>query len=209
MDLALFDFDGTVTERDPSKGKDSFSGFVRFAVRPSRKAVGAVLLGPVLLGYRLRWISASRARRAVVMVAFRGESAGRVRQLGLQFATEALPPSMRQRALERIRWHQDRGDEVVVVSAALDVYLRPLCQTIGVHCICTELDERGGVLTGRYRGRDCCGFEKARRAAERFPPERYSLIWGYGDTAEDREMLDLAHRRFYRWREVRCANGMT
>jgi len=129
MDLALFDFDGTVTERDPSKGKDSFSGFVRFAVRPSRKAVGAVLLGPVLLGYRLRWISASRARRAVVMVAFRGESAGRVRQLGLQFATEALPPSMRQRALERIRWHQDRGDEVVVVSAALDVYLRPLCQT--------------------------------------------------------------------------------
>jgi hypothetical protein len=33
------------------------------------------------------------------------------------------------------------------------------------------------------------GEEKARRAAERFPLERYSVIYAYGDTLEDRAML--------------------
>lgn len=32
------------------------------------------------------------------------------------------------------------------------------------------------------------------------------LIYAYGDTVEDREMLDLAHRKYYRWREVDSRN---
>ena len=59
MDLALFDFDGTIT-RD-----DTFSSFDRFAVRPTRKVVGGVLLIPVVAGYRLHVVSASRTRPMV------------------------------------------------------------------------------------------------------------------------------------------------
>jgi hypothetical protein len=54
MDLALFDFDGTITTAD------TFAGFLRFAVRPGRMAVGVVLLSPVIVGYRLK-----ESRRAV------------------------------------------------------------------------------------------------------------------------------------------------
>jgi phosphatidylglycerophosphatase C len=209
MDLALFDFDGTITVSDPFSGGDSFSHFVRLAVRPTRMIVGRALLGPVVLAYRLRWVSASRARRAVVRVGFRGDSALRVRQLGVKYATEVLPLAVRPRALDRIRWHQDRGHDVVVVSAALDVYLRPWCQALRVHCVCTELEERNGLLTGTYRDGDCTGGEKVRRTVKRFPPERYSMIYAYGDTAEDREMLDLAHRKYYRWREIDSTNETT
>ena len=196
MNLALFDFDGRITR------SDTFSRFIRFAVRPSRIAAGRVLLGPVVLGYRLHLISASQARRAVARFGFRGEHTGTVRRLGIEYATNVLPGTVRRGALKRIAWHTRQGDEVVVVSASLGVYVRPWCEGLGVHSICTELEEQDGRLTGRYRCGDCTGAEKLRRILAEFPPDRYSLIYGYGDTEEDREMLELAHRKYYRWREI-------
>lgn len=32
-----------------------------------------------------------------------------------------------------------------------------------------------------------------------FPAEKYQRIYAYGDTAEDRELLALAHEPYYRW----------
>ena len=31
---------------------------------------------------------------------------------------------------------------------------------------------------------------------------RYTQVYAYGDTSEDREMLALAHRKYFRWRDV-------
>lgn len=44
MDLALFDFDGTITT------KGTYPGFVSFAVPPVRKVVGGIMLSPLLIG---------------------------------------------------------------------------------------------------------------------------------------------------------------
>ena len=91
---------------------------------------------------------------------------------------------------------------MVIVSASLDVYLDPWCEAIGVERICTELDVRNGRLTGRYRQGDCSGQAKVRRIREQYDLSQYSVIYAYGDTSEDREMLELAHRRYCRWAEV-------
>jgi phosphatidylglycerophosphatase C len=196
MNLALFDFDGTITV------SDTFTDFLRFATHPRRIAVGGVLLGPVGIGYRCGLISAATARPVYSRYAFRGERASAVRKLGRRYAADVLPPRLRRRALDRIHWHQQQGDTVVVVSASLDVYLRPLCRELGVRVICSELEERGGRLTGRYVHGDCSGAGKARRILAELEIDRYPVVYGYGDTAEDLEMLALAHRRYYRWREV-------
>ena len=57
-------------------------------------------------------------------------------------------------------------------------------------------------MHGRYVRGDCSGAEKAHRVVKRFDPHDYAVIYAYGDTDEDRQMLELAHRRFYRGREV-------
>lgn len=57
------------------------------------------------------------------------------------------------------------------------------------------------MLTGRYLGAQCMGEEKARRVRERVDLSAYPLVYAYGDTKEDRELLELAHRRVYRWQE--------
>jgi phosphatidylglycerophosphatase C len=201
MNLALFDFDGTITT------SDTFTPFIRLAATPGRMLAGSVLLGPLALGYRLGAVSASRARPAVARVAFRGASAADVRCLGRKYAADVLPGTLRQRALERVARHQEQGDDVVVVSASLDVYLRPWCESRGLGCICTELEELNGRLTGRYRHGDCSGAEKVRQIRERYALERYAQVYAYGDTSEDREMLALAHRRYYRWQEIADWNG--
>ena len=196
MNLALFDFDGTITNRD------TFSSFLRFAVRKHRIVLGALPLSPVAFCYRLGLIAAHQARPIVSRVGFQGEPVDSIRRVGRRYAAEVLPGVVRKQALERIQWHQGQGDTVVVVSASLDVYLSPWCDGVGVKLICTELEERDGRLTGRYCNGDCSGPAKVRRILERYDLSRYAVIYAYGDTSDDREMLELAHRKFYRWREI-------
>jgi hypothetical protein len=94
----------------------------------------------------------------------------------------------------------DRRDDQRI--GYLDVYLQPWCDSIGVELVCTELEDRDGRLTGRYRHGDCSGPAKVRRILSRYDLSRYPVIYAYGDTSDDREMLELAHRKFYRWREI-------
>jgi HAD superfamily hydrolase (TIGR01490 family) len=203
MNLALFDFDGTVTR------SDTWTPFMRLAVRPTRMLLAQVLLGPVVVGYRVGMVSASRGRQAAARVGFQGEDAAAVRRIGVRYATGVLPGTIRQSALDRIEWHRRQGDEVVIVSASLDVYLLPWCEGYGLDCICTTLEEHGGRLTGKYVEGDCAGAEKARRIQLRYELPRYEVIYGYGDSAEDRPMLELAHKKYYRWKEIATWNEVT
>ena len=194
--LALFDFDGTIT------WSDTWTPFMRTATRPWRLAAGRVVLAPVFVGYRLGFISASRGRRLAARVAYTGEAAADIRRRGSDYAARVLPDRVRPAALERIEWHRSRGDDVVVVSGSLDVYLKPWCEERGLACICTTLEERDGRLTGRYVDGDCSGAEKVRRVLQRYDVSRYELVYAYGDSAEDKDLIELAHRKSYRWNEI-------
>ena len=195
MNLALFDFDGTITHAD------TFRPFIDFAVSRRRLKVGGLLLGPVLVAHRLGFVRASKLRALVTFCGFRGRLAAELDALGARYA-RGFEHVVRPEALARIRWHRERGDRVVVVSASLKPYLRAWCEALGLDLICTELESRRGVLTGRYLGGDCTGAEKARRVRARYDLGRYPIIYAYGDTHEDRELLDLASKRYFRWREV-------
>jgi phosphatidylglycerophosphatase C len=195
MNLALFDFDGTITHTD------TFRPFIDFAVSPRRRRFGTLLLGPVIAAYGLGYVPASRLRALVVFCGFRGRREAELDALGARYA-RTFEHVVRPEALARIRWHRDRGDRVVVVSASLRPYLRAWCEALGLDLVCTELESRRGVLTGSYLGGDCTGAEKARRVRARYDLARYPVIYAYGDTHEDRELLGLASKRYFRWREV-------
>lgn len=68
--------------------------------------------------------------------------------------------------------------------------------------ICTELESKDGVLTGRYRHGDCTGGEKLRRVRERYDIQKFPVVYAYGDTKEDLEMMSIAHKKFFCWQEV-------
>ena len=196
MNLALFDFDGTITTRG------MFPDFVRLAVPRRRLVLGKVLLAPLIAGYKLGLVSGSVVRAAIVRFGFSGLRLAVVETHGLHFAQSAIAPVLRPEALERINWHKSQGDTIVVVSGALDVYLRHWCNANQLALVCSSLEHRHGVLTGRYQGPQCVLDEKARRVREAYDLSSYSCIYAYGDTREDLGLLSLAHERYYRWQQV-------
>jgi phosphatidylglycerophosphatase C len=202
MNLALFDFDGTITSND------TWTPFMRFAVPWPRMLAGLVLLAPVIVAYRLALLSASKGRQIAMRVGFQGTEAAAVRRSGAEYAKKVLPATVRQAALERIEWHRVQRDDVVVVSGSLDVYLGPWCEQFGLDYICTTLEERRGRLTGRCVDGDCSGAEKVRRILQRYDLGRYPLVYAYGDSGEDREMIELAHKKYYRWKEIASWNDV-
>jgi HAD superfamily hydrolase (TIGR01490 family) len=197
--LALFDFDGTITTRE------TMADFMYHAVPRRRQAWGKLLLAPCVAGYRLGLVSGVAVRAAVVRVGFAGMPVGVLRRRGERFAAAVLPELLRAQAMERIRWHQRQGDTTVVVSGGLDAYLAPWCRAHGLALICSALEQREGRLTGRYLGAQCVGEEKARRVRAAYRLDGHERIFAYGDTHEDLPLLALAHHRFYRGRALPVA----
>ena len=111
---------------------------------------------------------------------------------GTRYAARLLP-RLRPDGLERVRWHQQRGDRVVLVSASLGVYLRPLADELGLDGVeAVELVvDADGLLTGAMIGPNCRGPEKVVRL------DGGNELWAYGDSTGDDELLaaaDHAHR---------------
>ncbi|WP_199097930.1 HAD family hydrolase [Dyella sp. ASV21] len=196
MNLALFDFDGTITHTE------MFRPFIEFAVPRRRRLVSTAVLGPMVLGYKFGLVSSNLMRYCAVRAGFTGVPAAQADELGRRFAHEVLPGVLRENALERIRWHKAQGDRVVVVSGGLDIYLRHWCRQHGLELICSELEIRDGRLTGGYRGDQCVSAEKPRRVKATLDVAAYPVVYAYGDTKEDLDLLQLAHHRYYQWQEL-------
>ena len=129
MNLALFDFDGTITDRE------TMPDFMQAAVRPGRLARGKGGLLPLILGYRGKLVPGSVIRAVICRFGFWRVPVRELQMHGERFAVEYLPARLRPEAMARIEWHKSRGDTVVVVSGGLDVYLRHWCRDHGVELL--------------------------------------------------------------------------
>ena len=201
MAIALFDFDGTITTHE------TMPDFLRRSISRRRLLVGWLLLAPLVLGYKLRVISGTLVRRAIVRFGYSGVPASAVAAFGRDFAQNYLPKVLRPEAMQRIAWHRAQGHKVVVVSGGLDVYLAPWCDAQGLELLCSSLQRRNGVLTGHYEGQQCVLEEKARRVRERYDLQAFAEVYAYGDTPEDRDLLGIATKKYYQWQEVGAAGG--
>lgn len=200
--VAAFDFDGTLC------AGDSLLRFVGRGAGRRRLAQALLLHGPrIALATIARVGSRDAAKAAFVGTAMRGLDAGHVARAGESFAAE-LYGRLRPAAVERIRWHQGRGDEVVMISASLHVYLDPLARRLGIDAVlATALEvSTEGRLTGRLEGANVRAAEKVRRLQE-WLQGAICEIWAYGDSAGDRELLSEADHGFLirrgRWSELR------
>lgn len=191
MDLALFDFDGTITDRE------TMPGFVRAAVRPTRLKVGMVALAPLIIGYKYRVVPGTVVRAAICWFGFRGVPATELERQGAQFAQSVLPGTLRPEAMARLAWHKARGDRVVVVSGGLDVYLSHWAASHGLELLCSSLEQHEGRLTGFYNGAQCVRDEKVRRVKALCSTQGFGKVYAYGDTPEDHAMLAMADEAYY------------
>ncbi|KXO12968.1 Phosphoserine phosphatase [Moritella sp. JT01] len=196
MNIAFFDFDGTITN------EDAFTKFIFYATPKYRLISGMVLLSPVIFLHKIGLFPAAKIRPLLAKFAFWNRSEKSVFELGKKFALEYLPSVLRQTAMEQINWHKTRGDKIVVVSASLNPYLYFWCLQHNIELICSELESKGAVLTGNYVHGDCGGDNKVSLINHHIDLSKFDSVFAYGDTKEDLPMLELAQTKFYQWREV-------
>ena len=189
--LALFDFDGTITKRD------AYGVFVAKAVPRWRLSLALFFTWPLIIAYRYGWLSGVRGRAIVAWVGFYRARCVTVEAVARHVATVDIPALVRPEIWAKLRDHLAQGDQVAVVSGSFDLYLRPWCEAHGLHLFCSSLERSGGRFTGRYAGFQCVGAEKVRRVREHFDLAQFAEIYAYGDTPDDRELLALAHRKFH------------
>ena len=195
MQLALFDFDNTLTDCD------GYSRFLRRIATTQQLAQARWTIGPWLLGYRLGLVSAQRIRARATRVAMAGRDAAEIANHASAYARDVLPATLRPQMLQRLHWHLAQQHEVVVVSGSLDLYLQPWCQPFGLALICNRLEVENGRLTGRYAGQDIAS-DKAQQIRARYDLRHYRRIYAYGDSREDKPMLALADERWWRGRQI-------
>jgi HAD superfamily hydrolase (TIGR01490 family) len=193
MNIAFFDFDGTITYND------SFYAFLRYTNSWAALIGGGVVLGPTLLGYMTGLVPNWTAKQKVFAHFFAGRSRSAFLEQARAFSRAVLPGLVKTSALERIAWHRRQNHKIAVVSASLEPYLEDWCREQGLDLICTKVEIVADRVTGNFITPNCYGPEKVRRIAETYNMKEVSYIYAYGDSCGDREMLDLAQEKFYRF----------
>jgi phosphatidylglycerophosphatase C len=180
--VAAFDFDGTLSSRD------NFTPFLR-RVAGNRTVARAMAVNAARLATPSRERSRDALKSLVLRDLFTGYDAAALDEIGRGFAFEIVQRHLRADMVQRADWHRTQGHELVIVSASLGVYLRPIAEQLRFDAVlCTELEiGADGVLTGRMSGANVRGLEKARRL-DRFLDGASTSVWAYGDSSGDREL---------------------
>lgn len=180
--VAAFDFDGTITRGD------TLLPFLRRLCggRAVARAL-ARLPGGVIFGRRF---DREAAKVALLSRLLRGRAVADVEEAAERYADDVVRTFLRPEVVERLEWHRDRGDRVVVVSASPEIVVGAVVRRLGVDIVLAtrlEVDDEGR-LTGRLVGMNVRGAEKVARLRAHLGDEQVE-VWAYGDSSGDRELL--------------------
>lgn len=190
--LALFDFDGTITH------KDTLLEIMKFICGNRRFYFGMMILSPYLFLYFIKIISNWKAKERLLSYFFSGMPYQDFHGNCERFTKELLPTLLRKNALDEVLDLKKRGVRVVVVTASAEGWVKPWCDQLGIECIATRLEIKGGQLTGKIKGKNCNGKEKVNRIKALIDLSQYDDILAFGDSKNDIPMLELATDPYYR-----------
>lgn len=106
---------------------------------------------------------------------------------------------LRPKGVQKIGEILEAGDRVVIVSASINNWVEPFFAGLsGVFVIGTMIENRDGVITGRFLTRNCYGEEKVRRLLQLYPERQDYWLVAYGDSRGDFELLDFANESHYK-----------
>jgi len=184
---AAFDFDGTITY------SDSLVPFLKYNFGLIKTCKGLLQEIPCLTGFLLGQYSRQDVKEKILRRFFQNTPYSTLCEKGTEFALHDLNKIVRPAALQRIQWHQKKGHECILVSANLDVYLKPWAEKMGFqHSITSICEVSNGLMTGNLQGLNCRGPEKARRLEALLGRKEDYILYAYGDSVGDREMLEMA-----------------
>lgn len=190
--LVLFDFDGTITQ------KDTLFEIIKYDKGIFSFFLGILILSPSFLSYSLKKINAQKLKERFLSYFLKSRPFNNWNNVCLNYSRNGLPKIIRPKALQKINEHKQKNDRIIVVTASIENWVKPWCDEQEIECIGSRIEIINDRITGKLIGKNCNGMEKSRRIQEYLKLETYSSIYAYGDTKGDIEMLKLANFPFYK-----------
>ncbi len=182
--IAVFDLDGTLTT------KDTLLEFIKFACGVPRLYWGFLLFCPILILMKLHLFPNWKAKQMFFSHFFKGWEYNDFKAKGQLFANE-IEKMENRKMLEKLNGHLNHSDVVYVISASIFEWVQPWCEKIGVsRVLATQIEvDANGIISGRFATKNCYGKEKVRRLLEVEPERRSYILYAYGDSRGDKEMI--------------------
>jgi len=190
--LVLIDFDGTITTRD------TLFELIRYQKGNVAFYLGLFILSPIFFLYKLKILPNWRAKEIVLTYFFKNTQVDEFQQKCDLFSKHKIPPLVKPKALKTIQEYKRSGDHIAVITASLENWVQVWCQDMDIDLIGTQIVTNDGVVTGKIKGKNCYGIEKANRVKSKYNLEDFREIHAYGDSAGDQEMLEMADHRYFK-----------
>lgn len=189
--LVFFDLDGTVSRRD------TLWLWVRaFLWRHPWRWPRLLALLPCLYRFATGSADHGELKGRLLQLAVGGYTRNELEQHTARWIAAFLPDGCHADALSAIRAHKSQQDQLILMSASVDVYVTALAVALGFdECICSPTAWRDdGRYDGRLTGPNCRDEEKARRFRARLAQNSSAKTWAYGNSAPDLPHLRIADR---------------
>lgn len=192
--VAAFDLDGTMTRCD------TLVPFLFYVSGMRGFLLKAFQSIPEFLQYSLGRIRNDEFKERVLARFLGGMRAQSLEGSGLAFSERILPKLLRPVAVKRLEWHKRQKHLCVIVSASPDIYVKPWAAAAGFdRVICSVLEtDADSRITGKLSGGNCFAEEKVRRLASMMGERRGYILYAYGDSRGDKELLAMADHAYYR-----------
>lgn len=184
--IAAFDFDGTITT------KDTLFDFIRFYHGQSKFLCGLLVVSPILICFKLGFITNEKAKQKLFSHFFKGTSINEFNDFCHSYA-DRINTFCYQSTIKQLRKHQNQNDEIVLISASIENWIKPWASAHSIkRVLATQIEVKNGLITGRFSSKNCYGQEKVNRLKKTYPNRDEYILYAYGDSSGDKELLAFA-----------------
>lgn len=190
--LYCFDFDETLTYKDTMflflKFYDKKKFYRQFAKHT-----------PLFILLKLGLLEAEKVKKSLISGVLKGEKKGKIEMKAQKFFEDYYPEIFRKNALDFIESMDRENTESLIVSASLDIWVKPFAEKLNIKLLSTEAEFINGIFTGNFATKNCNGQEKVNRIKKEIEGKKFDKIIAFGDTSGDKEMLAFANESHFKF----------
>lgn len=190
--LYCFDFDGTLTYKDTMFMYLKFYDSTKYRIQFLRHV-------PLFILLKLKLAETEKVKKSFIGSILRGQTQEKIEQKSKQFFEQHYPKIVRENALDFIKNIDRNNTQSLLVTASLDIWVRPFAEELKMELVSTRAEFKNGIFTGNFVGKNCNGKEKLIRIKEEINDSKYDKIIAFGDTSGDRPMLKWANEGHYQF----------
>lgn len=194
--IAIFDLDYTLTKRG------TWGRFVWMNVRNRPHIWLPLLISAGWTQWQYKKGNKPRidVKRAMMRWAMKSKTKSQLTYLADKFADNEVANGLRPGGVKALKLHKDKGDVIVIVSAAVDILVEPIARRLNIpYFLATDMawDNRG-QLSMQFASPNCYGPEKVQRfkslLAQNSELQGREVAVMYSDSHSDIPLMQLARR---------------